>query len=215
MTGKVRKRGAPGRERGAVITEAAVCLPVFMFMMVILLSIAQMAYVEERIAVGTDAVAKQMAQYAHVFFAAGLDGVFSGEGGMSSEIADGIAEVLREIGEIAGADVLSEAGDAIASDSLTAVLEDGIGIALAERSLPGTVMCGAEDPDAAFAAFLARNRVSGLTFERSKILEGSSDDIFLWVEYDMKVVELLGIDVTFHLRHTARTTAWKGGVSLS
>ena len=61
---------------------------------------------------------------------------------------------------------------------------------------------------------MKRNRISNLNMDGSKFMESgkgsTGKDIFMRVNYDIKVVQLLKIDVTFHLSHCSYTQAWTG-----
>lgn len=100
-------------EHGAIIMEATIALTTFMFAMYMLLSVIQMAYTQERIAVTLDATTKEMAEYAHVCFASEGDAIFTGTGGKSSSVANEISEVLTTIGSKLGNSTLTEAGSAL------------------------------------------------------------------------------------------------------
>ncbi len=204
-------------QRGAVIVEASLALPFFMFAMYIMLSVIQIAYTQARIAVALDSATKQMAQYVHLYFVTGLDDTFTGEGGASSEVAEEVAEFLQTLGKGLGTvsdelgQYVDDAGNALQGDSLTAIIQDGIGMTVAEQMLRNNL---ADGPGDTGEAFLARNRVENLNMEGSKFLEAgegsSGKDIFMRVNYDIRVVQLLGMDFSFHLSHCAYAQAWAG-----
>ena len=54
------------RQRGAVIVEATLVLPFFMFAMYTLLSVIQITYTQARIAVALDSATKQAAESMHI-----------------------------------------------------------------------------------------------------------------------------------------------------
>lgn len=202
---------------GAIIVEASLALPFFIFTMYTVLMIAQIAYTQARIAVALDSATKQMAEYVNVYFVAGLDDVFTGQGGMSSDLANEVGSFLQELGDQVGTvsselgQYVSDTGQSLSGDSLTALIQDGIGMAVAEQMMRNNLRDGPTDNA---DAFLKRNHVISLDMLGSKFLEAGADstgkDIFMRVNYEIEVVRLLGLEYSFHLSHCAYAQAWAG-----
>lgn len=62
-------------ENGAIIIEATLTLSFFMFAMITLLSVIQIAYAQSRMSVALCSATKSIAEYAHIYFATGMDEV--------------------------------------------------------------------------------------------------------------------------------------------
>ena len=197
-----------GSESGAIIVEATISLSTFMFAMYILLSVIQMAYVQERMAVALDRTSKEMAEFKHVWFATGMAGIYSGKGGKSSNYANESAEMLKKIGSVVHSDMVTNAGNALEGDSLTAIAEKGVGIALAEGRFKQNVVPDTNGKTGDFDGFLKRNRIENYSLGKSVFFQ---EEVFLRVDYDMKVVPLLNIDIRFHMSHCSYARAWAGG----
>lgn len=203
--------------RGAVIVEASLALPFFMFAVYTMLSVVQIAYAQARVAVALDSATKQAAQYMHVYFALGLDETFTGEGGKSSELMNNLSGFLEEMGEGVGnvsqelGQYVDEAGQSLQGDSLVAYIQDGLGSLLVEQMLYNNL---ADGPGDTAEAFMRRNHILSLNMNGSKFLEageGSSGrDIFMRVNYEIQVVDLLGLDIRFPMSHCAYAQAWAG-----
>lgn len=204
-------------QRGAVIMEASLALPFFMFAIYTLLSVIQMAYAQTRMAVALDSATKQIAEYTHIYFALGLDQDLTGQGGASSKLANEVAAFLEDLGQEAGninselGEYVQGAGTAMAGDNLVALIQDGVGSGIVYQIMDSNLA----DGDYADAeAFKRRNHIKNIDMTGSKFLEageGSSGrDIFMRVDYDIEVVRLLNIDFTFHLSHCAYAQAWAG-----
>lgn len=200
QTSRVR---AEDKQRGAIFVEATISLSVFMFFMFTLLTLIQIAYVQARVSVALDSVTKQLAEYAHVYYATGLDQTMSGSGGKSSAFANEVAEFLQDLSGYAPGELgeyISGAGTALEGDSLSAFIKHGVGGLLVENMLVGRLDDG----------FCEKNRiVGGFNTAQCKFLENGSD-IFLQVKYDVQVIKLLNIDYTFHLSSCSYTQAWSG-----
>lgn len=200
-------------EGGAIIVEAAIALPVFMFMMITLYSIIQIAYVQARMTIAVDSAAKELAQYAHVYFATGLDGSLSGSGGASSGIANDVSDFLTTVGEGLGSvdselgQFVNESGAALSGDSLSDLAKYGLGQALGEQMMKKNLVSGSGD---SAEAFMKRNRIKNFNMNGSKFLEGQGREVFLRANYDIEVIKLLSLDFSFHMSSCAYTEAWGG-----
>ena len=201
------------KEGGAIIVEAAIALPVFMFMMITLYSIIQIAYVQARMTIAVDSAAKELAQYAHVYFATGMDGSLSGSGGASSGIANDVSDFLTTVGEGLGSvdselgQFVNESGAALSGDSLSDLAKYGLGQALGEQMMKKNLVSGSGD---SAAAFMKRNRIKNFNMNGSKFLEGQGKEVFLRANYDIEVIKLLSLDFSFHMSSCAYTEAWGG-----
>ena len=203
-------------QRGAVIVEASLALPFFMFAIYTLLTVMQIAYAQARVAVALDSATKQAAEYMHVYFALGLDEVFTEEG-ESSKLANEVASFLQDIGEGLGnidqelGQYVDEAGQSLHGDSITAIMQNQLGSFLVKQMLEQKLVDG---PNDTAELFMRRNRIANLNMDGSKFLEvgeGSTGrDIFMRVNYDIEVVRLLGLDIKFHMSHCSYAQAWAG-----
>ena len=200
-------------QSGAVIVEATIALPVFMFAMITLYSIIQIAFVQARMTIAVDCAAKELAEYAHVFYATGMDGSLSGSGGKSSEIANQVSEFLTTVGGKLGSvdselgQFVTDAGAAMSGDSLTDLAKYGTGQALGEQMMKKNMVSGFSDSP---EAFMKRNRIKNFNMDGSNFLEMGSKKVFLRANYDIEVIKLLNIDFSFHMSSCAYTEAWGG-----
>lgn len=201
---------ASKKEHGALIVEATISLSTFMFAMYMLLNVIQMAYVQERMSVGLDRTAKQMAEYAHVYYAMGLDGKFTGTGGTSSDFANKVADMLKKIGGYVRSDMITNMGSELEGDSLTALAQHGIGVALADKCFKKNVVPTGDGKTGDYEGFLKRHWVSGVSLARSNI---TNEKLFLRVDYDISVIKFgnFKVDVKFHVAHVSYARAWAGG----
>lgn len=195
-------------QQGALIVEATISLTTFMFAMYILLSVIQMAYVQERLSVGLDRTAKEMAEYAHTLYALGISQKFSGEGGKSSQYANEASEMLKKIGNAVGSDLISGGADALEGDSISQLASKGIGVKLAEQMLPKNVVPGSDGKAGDFKGFLDKNNVDTWNLWGSNI---HNEKIFLRIDYEIRLVQLLKIKKVFHVSHVSYARVWAGG----
>lgn len=72
-----------------------------------------------------------------------------------------------------------------------------------------------DDPDRYLKNYGVVDGMDGLDFNYTTFLAyGNSNEIQLVCTYDVKVIQLLGIDFNFKIRQCSKTTAWGNGVSL-
>ena len=231
----MHNRKSRNQEHGAIFIEAIISLSTFMFAMFTLLTVTQIAYVQSRMSVALCSAAKEIAEYTHIFFITGLNESFSGTGGKSSEIFDQVGnflttlggelgDVSEELGELlsgagvttAGGEVtefgagmedfLNDAGSATAATSLTNIAKNGTGSLLAQKLMENNLGDGSK---AAAAAFKKHYRVKNLHMLQSSVLE-EGNHIYLRATYDIRVIQLLSVDYTFHMSTWAYAEAWSG-----
>lgn len=212
MTGSFKNNqpimNSNSNEHGAIIIEATVSLSIFMFAIYIVLSIVQICYTQERIAVALNSATKQMAQCSHVLRATGVDKIVSGNDGSTTQIANKVAEFLKSLGgELADIELVPEelsgfvtdAGGALENDSIMDVIRtsgaDGIIKVLMEKNLSTDGCSGLDD-------FNARHNVENMEFIGSNYIENGRN-IYMKINYDIRVVRLLNFERVFHLSHGA------------
>ncbi len=206
------KRGkADEREHGALIIEATISLSIFMFAMFMFLSLIQIAYTQARMSVALTTATKQVAEYAHIYYATGMNEALSGSGGMSSEAAGELGEFLQNMGGSMGSidselgQYVTDAGTAMSHTSLADLGKGALGQTLVLQMMKQNLVAdSADSPE----AFMRRNHVEGLDMMESSVLEGGSGDIFMRAKYKVNVVKLLNLDYGFQMSSWAYAKAW-------
>ncbi len=205
------------RERGAIIVEATISLTTFIFAMFTLYSLVNICYVQSKMSVAVNVAAKEMSQYAYLYSKIGLDEYMSGKDGKSSKaLEEGLGVFFKELGndtesiseDLSG--MLTKAGNVASGDSGAEYIKNGTGMALAKALVQKNLV--AYEGDSA-EAFLLRNNVvgglGGLNFVYTSFLSNKEqDEIDIVVTYDVRVIELLGIEYDFTFVQRAQTKAW-------
>ncbi len=93
------------KEKGAVIVEASIALPVFMFAIITILSIVNICYVQAKMQIAVNSTAKEMSQYFYLYGLAGLDDAQQDLHNKTldadtkiTDVLDGSSEFLNAIG---------------------------------------------------------------------------------------------------------------------
>lgn len=106
MTGNHRQKN----ERGAIIIEASIALPVFIFAMYIILSITNICYVQAKVSIALDSAAQDISQYSYLYYRLGLDN-------LQSELhnQEGVADSRERVqGTISGVGALMDSMNGLA-----------------------------------------------------------------------------------------------------
>lgn len=123
------------RENGAIIIEATIILPFFMFAIITVLSIVNICFAQAKIGVAINETAKEISQYSYLYGLTGLNkkqaGLYAeGENARASvdQIAGGVGDLFSSATSI-GDTVISSASDPTkygdAYDSITSNMESG------------------------------------------------------------------------------------------
>lgn len=217
------KRIREKSEKGAIIVEATIALPVFIFAILIILSITDICYVQSKMAVAVNSAAKEMSQYGYLYTTFELENHLSGEGGKSSEFMDSFGQVLNKVSEKAGvvSDELGvlfkQGGDVASGDSLAELGKNAVGGVLAKKLVQKNLVAYKEDTA---DAFLRRNQVvnglDGLSFLHTSFLTNAEqNEVDIVVSYEVRVLKLLNTDFNFRFIQRGKSKVWGKGVSLA
>lgn len=211
--GKQGGQASRDGERGAIIMEATISLTFFMFAMFTLLSVIQIAYAQSRMSVALTSATKSIAEYAHIYYATGMNKMISGTGGKSSELFGQVGGFLEEVGGQLGpvSEELEQfvvgAGQAASETSVADILKnlagEGLVVGLMNNNL------GDGGPNSA-ERFKSKYHIKDISLLESKVLEDGKNQIYFRVKYRIEVVKLLNIDFGFDMSTWAYTDAWQG-----
>ena len=210
-------------EKGAIIVEASIALPIFMFAMMMLLFVVQVSYAQARIAVATDRTAKEMAKYTYMYYALGLNDTLEGEEGASQKIANKVSEVMTALGEKLNITILSKGGEALNGDSLVSYIREFVAYEVAEdlfiKNLVGDKEKGEYEKfkrmnqivgDISFEN-KSNKEVGGISLGGSSYMGDGSKYICLNAKYKIRIIPYLPVKYsTFQMGHCAYASIWGG-----
>lgn len=219
MVKKIIKRD----EKGAIIVEATIVLPLFIFAILIILSVIDICYVQAKMSVALNSAAKEMSQYGYLYTTFELDEHLSGEGGKSSELMGSLGEVFNKLGgqtegfsdELSG--MFSTTGSIASGDSVAEYAKDALGMTLAKQLVKKNLVSYKDDTA---ENFLRRNQVvdgvDGLNFLYTSFLTNADqNEVDIVVSYEIRVLRLLNMDFKFRFVQRATSKVWGKGVSLT
>lgn len=203
----------PESQRGALYMEATLSLSFFMFAIFTLLSVIQISYTQARMAVALDSAAKEIAEYTHIYYATGMGTALSGSDGRSSGLFNELSDYLEKLGgdvSMVNSDLgqfISGVGDALQGDSISQWMQSAAGKWLTLKLVEKNMVSSAGDSP---EAFKRRNHIEGeINLDGSRFLEKGSSDVFMQVNYVVRVIRLLNVDIELHMSHCAYAKAWK------
>ena len=256
------------QEKGAVTVEATIALSVFMFAIVTLYTIVNIATVQAKVAFAINNTAKEISQYGYLYSLTGLNDrqheiydsgkaqtadvekTVSDLGTLYDEIVKlgpdekpdqmgSIAGILQQWGELQGdlQDIENTAGsiqtnlESIASNPKAVIfgiakLAGSNAFDYAKSKLIAApiakAMCRAQlaDKNGEDVELLLKHLgvkpfngsyMDGLDFSDSSLFPMGTGEITISCAYDVKVIALLPIDLTFHFNQTAITQGWLAG----
>jgi len=91
------------RERGAVVVEAVLSLTTFIFTILIILSVADIAYTQSKMAVALNSAAKEISQYCFLYYKFQLDDAnasFSEGTEEAQETVEGLGQMMESFGNV-------------------------------------------------------------------------------------------------------------------
>ena len=111
-----------GRERGAVVVEAVISMTAFIFAILIILSVADIAYTQCKMAVALNSAAKEMSQYSFLYYKFRLDELnkFMSDGTEGAQKT--VEDTMDGLGQMM--DSFGNAGSALEEGSFDRALED-------------------------------------------------------------------------------------------
>jgi len=230
-------------DRGALIVEASLSLPFFIFTIFIMLSIINICYVQAKVGSALASASKEISQYSYIYY------MLNGDGAQQSVAAKGtdVNKMLQNANDLADA-TLYQTGKASESwDDFSGTYDELSGQLEHYADNPTDLLIGIFASDINNAADSVKNTVGkflATAFMQKNLIEskgGSADrflkhmhvvdglkgldctaelfpggqahEISITVNYQVQVIKLLGFDFKFDFSQTARTEAWGRGAA--
>lgn len=209
--------------RGAIIVEATISLTAFMFVIVTVLSIINIATAQAKIGVAVNETAKDISQYTYLY---GLTGLNSKQASLSQQGQAARTTIDTAINQSDNAlDAISTLSDFVTDpelqSSLWALVKNGAAEGLKSFAADKIVRALVEDrlkstSEGSAEAYLKHlgvvpkngSYLKGISFYKTVICANGTNEIKVVADYEVRVLRLLGIDIKFHFTQCASTKAW-------
>lgn len=213
------------KEDGAIIIEATISFTAFMFLVVMLLSITDICLAQVKMGMLVNGIAKDMSNYSYIYTFFDLDDKEQNLANQAQQANGEIKDVASKLTS-QNIDEMMQGIGTLADDFQDDSFWNSMKYALAQSAVDGgknlivQKLCKYDtekrfvgksggDADAYLKRLGVVGGLNGIDFSHSQFCPGGKDDIIIVAVYDVRVLDLLGIDYKFHFVQSAHTRAWK------
>ena len=214
------------KERGAIVVEACLALPIFMFAIITILGLYYVCLAQSRVAVALNDTARELSVYAYLYDLTGLNEAQANAAQKGASASSTLKTQTNNVGQVS-LDIESMQKLFSALETLGGDISDNpesylyyLGNQAAEQAkgyllnmLVNTMISKHFGGDSADDYLRRLGIEDGIDYSQSTIYADGTDDIYLVAAYKIKIIDLLGIDFSFHIVQQAHTLAWAGGAS--
>lgn len=204
-------------EQGAIIVEATISLPVFMFTILTMLSIVNICVAQAKMGAFINESAKELSKYSYLCTVTKLTAKHADVAGKGSDAKEAVNTVLSQDN---GVDFIMEASEFGLNVAEDEELRESLLYFLANAAINEVESEAAElivkkMSDTRFTngslsgkEYMNFLKMENIDFEGTSFMASGTSDIQIVASYDVHVIKLLGIDVKFHFTQCAKTKAW-------
>jgi hypothetical protein len=192
-------------EEGAIVVEASIALPVYVFLIFTILSIVNICYAQAKVQIALNSAAKQYSEIAYVAYASGIADTGGYSGGKSSATAEKISEEINSFMKEWGItnDTLTEMSEMIGSTSLSSVISNAIATAAMDSLVKREFKQSIDGDSSALVKWL---KLDGEPVVHAVMT--NNDVLVAGAYYKVKVIKLLNIDYTYNFHSGVITYLW-------
>lgn len=196
------------KDDGAIVIEASIALPIYMFLIVTILTIVNICYAQAKVQIALNTSAKQMSECMYIYYATGADSMFTGSGGTSSAAMSKVSEYMDEVLEIFGIEneYLSGFSEALGNTSIADIVANELSEALTRQVVESVLMTTENESADEFYEKMNMDNV-----EYKAILDTSGEKLTMGMSYEIEVIQLFNIDISFDFYNVATTSLWADG----
>lgn len=197
-------------ENGAIVVEASIAVPVYIFIIFTILSIINICYAQTKVQVALNSAARQYSEISYVMYVTGLAKTGGYSGGKSSVTAQKISTELSKIlndwgGESAE---LNEMTEMIGSTSLSQVLDNAVATGAMTLLVNREFKTSKNGDSASLKKWL---KIKGDIDVHAVVTDNGV--LVVGAYYDIDVIKLLNIDFQFHFHSGTMTYMWTNSES--
>lgn len=192
-------------EKGAIVVEASIALPVYVFVIFTILSIVNICYAQTKVQIALNTAAKQLSEISYVMYASSLVDAGDVGGGTTSQFTGDISKEIDDLMSKWGVqnDTISEISSMIGQTSLKQVIDSSIA-SIAMQKLVEREFKVSKDGSASELA--KKLRMDGVPVVHA--IKSTNDVLVAGAYYNIKVIELLNIDFTFQFHSGTISYLW-------
>lgn len=193
------------KERGAIVVEASIAVPVYVFIIFTIMSITNICYAQAKVQVALNSAARHLSEISYILYATGIMETGGHNGGKSSataqQISDEMNTMLSGWGGETGA--LSDISEMIGSTSLGQILDNAAATAAMKLLVDREFKTSKTGDSSALKRWLKINGdidVHAVVSDNAVLVAGAY--------YDIEVINLLNTEFTFNFHSGTMTYLW-------
>ncbi|MBE5944452.1 MAG: hypothetical protein E7258_05990 [Lachnospiraceae bacterium] len=192
-------------EQGAIVVEAAMSLPIYIFLIITILSIVNICYIQTKVQIALNTSAKQVSQCLYIYHATNANELLSGEGGTSSAATAKVSNFMNGLMEKLGIEneFLTSFSEALGGTSLAGIVADQLAEGLME-AVTENVLITTEGETA--DEFYKRMDMINVVYESDISSDGKT--LMAGVKYQIEVINLFNNPVTIDMYNVVTTGVW-------
>lgn len=192
------------REEGAIVVEASIAVPVYIFIIFTILSIINICYAQAKMQVAINSAARQLSELSYVLYASNVLEANDKTSGKSSATAEEIGSQLKDILKQwdIESESLNEMTEMIGSTSLSKVARNVYAKTAMEKMVEREFKTSKDGDSASLKKWLKINNMN------VHAVISDNDVLVAGVYYDIDVIKLLNIDFKFQFHSGTMTFMW-------
>ena len=209
-------------ESGAIVIEGALSLTIFIFALITIYSVFHICMAQSRISQALNESAKEISQYAYLYELTDLHkqqaNLAAYGGHAETEIDSNLTQIdtffdaLKGIARV-GSDFMSspENAESFLYYALNKGINWGAGEVVGQIAKLMMKKHLGSDPNKFMKGLWVKDGLDGLSFGKTRFFsDGTEKNVWIDVQYQVVVVKLLNIDLTWDFELCAKTRAWVG-----
>lgn len=206
-------------EKGSIVVEASMAVPIFMFAILTILSVVNICSAQVLMTNTVNGLTKDIAKFSYIYCKVGIYGIQSEQDAKGADATKATTTVMKStdveslLDNLGAAIEIVEDSDNFGESLFHAILGNGI------NALNEFVLSGVAD-------HTAKKRLTSSSYNADELLQhygienGLSDvNFYIWfdtgtdyiyvmADYNVKVLDLLGIDKTLHFTKKSKAVVW-------
>lgn len=192
------------KEEGAIVVEASIAVPVYIFIIFTILSIINICYAQAKMQVAINSAARQLSELSYVLYATNVIEANNKTPGKSSATAEEIGTQLKGILEQwdIESDSLNEMAEMIGTTSLSKVVRNTYARTAMKTMINREFKTSKSGDSASLKKWLKINNMN------VNATISDNDVLVVGVYYEIEVIKLLNIDFKFQFHSGTMTFMW-------
>lgn len=193
------------RDKGAIVVEASIALPVYVFVIFTILSIVNICYAQAKVQVALNSAVRQFSEMTYVAYAGGIAETGSPTGGKSSATAQQISTELNDAMKEWGVNnsTLSEMSEMIGQTSLSGIISNTVSTLAIKNLFEREFKLSKNGSSSGLAKWL---KMDGEPTVHAVVT--GNDVLVAGVYYEVNVIKLLNVDVKFQFHSGTISYLW-------